>query len=42
VPILKNHLGNAPFPATVSIVVETPEERDTFEAALRRTGAAES
>jgi len=42
VPILKTHLGNAAFPASVSIVVETPEERDAFEAALRRSGAAES
>ena len=42
VPILKIHLGNAAFPASVSIVVETPEERDAFEAALRRSGAAES
>ena len=42
VPILKSHLGNAAFPASVSIVVETPEERDAFEAALRRSGAAES
>jgi O-acetyl-ADP-ribose deacetylase (regulator of RNase III) len=42
VPILKTHLGNAPFPASVSIVVETPEERDAFEAVLRKSGAAES
>ena len=42
VPILKTHLGNAAFPASVSIVVETPEERDAFEAVLRRSGAAES
>src|SRR5256885_210267 len=42
VPILKTHLGSAVFPASVSIVVETPEERDAFEAALRRSGAAES
>src|SRR5437016_158146 len=42
VPILKTHLGNAVFPASVSIVVETPEERDVFEAALRTSGAAES
>src|SRR5204862_2574920 len=42
VPILRSHLGNAAFPATVSIVVETPEEREAFEAALRRSGAAES
>jgi len=42
VPILRTNLGNAAFPASVSIVVETPEERDAFEAALRRSGAAES
>src|SRR5207247_2358608 len=42
VPILKSHLGNATFPASVSIVVETPEEREAFEAAMRRSGAAES
>src|SRR5437879_10675427 len=42
VPILKSHLGNAAFPASVSIVVETSEEREAFEAALRRSGAAES
>src|SRR5205809_974280 len=42
VPILKSHLGNAAFPASVSIVVETHEEREAFEAALRRSGAAES
>jgi O-acetyl-ADP-ribose deacetylase (regulator of RNase III) len=42
VPILKTHLGNAAFPTSVSIVVETPEERDAFEAALRRSWAAES
>jgi len=42
VPILKAHLGNAGFPASVSIVVETPAERDAFEAALRKSGAAES
>jgi O-acetyl-ADP-ribose deacetylase (regulator of RNase III) len=42
VPILKSHLANAAFPANVAIVVETPEERDAFEAALRRSGAAES
>ena len=41
-PILKTHLANAAFPASVSIVVETPEERDVFEAALRTSGAAES
>ena len=42
VPILKQHLGTEAFPADVAIVVERPEDRDTFEAALRRSGAAES
>ena len=42
VPILRAHLGNATFPANVSIVVETAADRDAFEAALRKSGAAES
>jgi O-acetyl-ADP-ribose deacetylase (regulator of RNase III) len=42
VPILKHHLGSESFPAEVAIVVEHPEEREAFEAALRRSGAAES
>ncbi len=42
VPILKQHLGTEAFPADVAIVVERPEDRDTFEAALRRSGAAKS
>ena len=42
VPILRTHLGTAPFPASVSIVVETAEDKDTFDAALRRSAAAES
>ena len=42
VPILKQHLGTEAFPADVAIVVERSEDRDTFEAALRRSGAAES
>lgn len=42
VPILRAHVGNAAFPATVSIVVETAADRDAFEAALRKSGAAES
>jgi len=42
VPILKTQLANAAFPASVSIVVETAEDRDAFEAALRKSGAAES
>ena len=39
VPILKAHLDSATFPGSVSIVVETPADRDTFEAALRRGDA---
>jgi len=35
--VLHAHLGNATFPADVSFVVETPGEREVFEAALRRT-----
>jgi O-acetyl-ADP-ribose deacetylase (regulator of RNase III) len=42
VQVLKAHLGSATFPANVSFVVETPADRDAFEAALRRSGAAES
>jgi O-acetyl-ADP-ribose deacetylase (regulator of RNase III) len=36
VGVLKAHIGSAPFPSEVWIVVETPAERDVFEAALRR------
>lgn len=39
--VLQAHLGSARYPADVSFVVETPEERDVFEAALRRTTAAD-
>ena len=42
VPILKIHLDTAAFPADVSFVVETPAERDAFEAVLRRGEAAPS
>jgi O-acetyl-ADP-ribose deacetylase (regulator of RNase III) len=34
--VLQVHLENAAFPADVSFVVETPEEHEVFEAALRR------
>jgi O-acetyl-ADP-ribose deacetylase (regulator of RNase III) len=37
--VLHAHLGNARFPADVSFVVETPEEREVFEAVLRRNAA---
>ena len=40
--VLKSHVGLAPFPTDVCIVVETPEDREAFEAALRIVGAAES
>ena len=42
VRVLKVHTGSAAFPAEVAIVVETPEDREAFEAALQRRGAAES
>ena len=42
VTILKVHLGGAAFPADVSFVVETPAERDAFEAVLHRSGADQS
>ena len=34
--VLRSHIQSAPFPSDVSIVVETPAERDAFEAALKR------
>ncbi len=42
VQVLKHHLGNAAYPTLVSIVVETPADREMFEAALRRRGAGGS
>jgi len=42
VRVLKAHSVTAAFPADVSIVVESPEDRDAFEVALKRRGAAES
>ncbi|HYK83134.1 MAG TPA: macro domain-containing protein [Gemmatimonadales bacterium] len=42
VQVLRTHLGNAAFPANVSFVVETTEDRDVFEAVLRRGGTAAS
>ena len=42
VPVLKSHLGSASFPGDVAIVVETPADREAFEAVLHRQGAAES
>lgn len=40
--VLRAHGGTATFPSNVFIVVETPEDRDAFEAALHRQRAAES
>jgi hypothetical protein len=40
--VLKSHVARAPFPSDVRIVVETPDDREAFEAALRMVGAAES
>ena len=37
--VLQVHLENSAFPADVSFVVETPEEHEVFEAALRRAAA---
>ena len=42
VGVLKLHTGNAAFPSEVCIVVETGEDREAFEAALRRGEAAAS
>jgi O-acetyl-ADP-ribose deacetylase (regulator of RNase III) len=40
--VLKSHAAQAQYPSDVCIVVETPEDREAFEAALRTVGAAES
>jgi O-acetyl-ADP-ribose deacetylase (regulator of RNase III) len=40
--VVKQQLGLGPFPSEVHIVVETTEDRDAFEAAIRAAGAAES
>ena len=40
--VLHAHAGNAAFPSDVSIVVETSEDREAFEAVLRRQRASES
>ncbi len=42
VEVLEAHLGGAAYPANVSFVVETSEDRNVFEAALRRGGASQS
>jgi len=42
VTVLKSHIGESPYPSDICIVVETPEDREAFEAALRIAGAAQS
>jgi len=42
VDVLQSQTGVGPFPQEVCVVVETAEDRATFEAALRRAHAAES
>ena len=42
VSVLKRHLEGAAFPADVSFIVETEEDRIVFEAALRREAASHS
>jgi O-acetyl-ADP-ribose deacetylase (regulator of RNase III) len=41
VQVLQMHLGSAAFPKQVSFVVETAEDREVFEGAIRRRGAAQ-
>ena len=40
VAVLKAQLVNTAYPSDIAIVVETPEDRQAFEAALRREDAA--
>src|SRR5439155_16164918 len=42
VSVLKAQIGSASFPSDVCIVVETAEDREAFEAALRREEVAEA
>lgn len=42
VTVLKSHLGSAPYPSDVTIVVETTDDRELFEAAVRRVTAEAS
>ncbi len=42
VQVVKAHGAAADYPAEVTVVVETPLEREVFEAALRRWVAADS
>lgn len=40
VGVLAGHAGHASFPSDVAVVVETAEDREVFEAAVRRAQAA--
>ena len=40
--VVKEHAGHGLFPSEVRVVVETSEDRDAFEAAIRAAGAIES
>jgi O-acetyl-ADP-ribose deacetylase (regulator of RNase III) len=42
VSILKTHMTAADYPVDVTVVVESPVEREVFEAALRRWLVADS
>ena len=42
VAVLKTHVAAADYPVDVTVVVESPVEREVFEAALRRWVAADS
>ena len=42
VTVLKTHAETAAYPSSVSIVVESPEDREAFEGALRHAGSADS
>lgn len=42
VSVLRAHTASARFPAEIAIVVETPEDRQAFEAAVRRDEASRS
>jgi len=42
VAVLKAHVAAADYPVDVTVVVESPIEREVFEAALRRWVAADS
>ena len=42
IAVVHAHRATADFPVDVCFVVETPEERDVFEAALKRAAASQS